>query len=39
MKSENFKFKKEVDEVIIVKKTDDGQLNVEAKCYRPLPGR
>jgi hypothetical protein len=38
MKSENFHFRRDVDEVIILKKANGG-FKVETKCYRTAPGR
>ena len=39
MRATNFRFKADIDDVVILKKSGMGTFTVETKCFRPLPGR
>jgi len=39
LKTEKFRFSRDVDEVVILKKTLDGGSKVETRCFRTAPGR
>ena len=39
MRATNFRFKADIDDVVILKKSGMGTYTVETKCFRPLPGR
>ncbi len=39
MKSQKFRFPKDVDEVVILSKNSAEKASVETRCYRTTPGR